>query len=87
MSRQPVTRSCRIEQELGRREVCPEAGCPFWDAGEEEREGHCAFERVDFNGRKAFVEWLHDLRGQLEPSPTDPLRQEFFHRMNEGRAD
>jgi hypothetical protein len=87
MDDEPQPRFCRVEQVLGRREICPEAGCPFWDVGEEERQNHCSLEGVDFQGREQFAEWLHDRRREFGDGEHDSIRSEFFRRLNEGRSD
>jgi hypothetical protein len=83
-------RLCRLEKSLGHEETCPEQGCPFWNAGVEERQGYCAFDRADLNGREDLAGWLLDLRRQLERDESvdrDEIRSGFYRRLNEGRAD
>ena len=81
---------CRLERSLGHERACPEEGCPFWSSGAEERQGHCAFDGVDLNGREDLAGWLLELRGELEGregAERDATRSSFYRRLNEGRAD
>jgi hypothetical protein len=46
----PEPTLCRIELELGRREVCPGEACAFWEpAGK--AGGACSFDELDLAGR------------------------------------
>ncbi len=81
---------CRLERSLGREEICPEEGCPFWSSGVEERQGHCAFDGADLNGRGDLARWLLDLRSGLEgqgDNERDAIRSSFYRRLNEGGSD
>jgi hypothetical protein len=79
---------CRIEASLGRREACPQSGCPFWSSGAEARQDHCAFEGLDLQGRAELARWLHELRASLSPPDGDaPEARRFYERLNAGRAD
>lgn len=83
-------RLCRLQESLGHVEVCPEQGCPFWTSGAEERQGHCAFDRIDLNDRRDLAGWLLDLRRELEnqgDAQTDVIRSRFYQRLNDGRTD
>jgi hypothetical protein len=85
------TRLCRVEQSLfGHNEICPEEGCPFWSSGVAERQGHCALDGIDLEGRDEFATWLLELRRELgEPGHGEhnALRTQFYRRLNEGRSD
>ncbi len=37
-------RLCRIEQSLGRTEICPGANCPLWEQAGSANGGSCLFE-------------------------------------------
>jgi hypothetical protein len=90
MAERRQARFCRLAQSLGHAEVCPEEGCPFWTPGVEERQGHCAFDGLDLNGRKDLAGWLLDLRRELEEkgeAESDVVRSRFYRRLNDGRSD
>jgi hypothetical protein len=80
---------CRIEQSLGRSEVCPGASCPMWERTGGVNEGSCLFDELDLAGRHDLASWLHDLRQQLETHDPvgDEARRTFFERLNAGRSD
>ena len=80
---------CRIEQSLGRTELCPGAGCPFWDHTRGGNGGNCHFAELDLEGRHDLAVWLHDLRVELgKPgSAESDARRLFFERLNAGRTD
>jgi hypothetical protein len=82
-------RLCRIEQALGRTELCPETSCLFWEASDGVRPGSCAFERVDLSGRVELARWLGDLRDRLKTfdPASSTARRRFFERLNVGRSD
>ena len=46
-----MTRSCALEQTMGRVVACPESECPFWEPGGAVLPGRCAFDRLDLGGR------------------------------------
>ena len=87
VSGEPPPKVCRVEQALGRTEICPEGACPFWSSGSASWSGHCVFERLDLRGREALVEWLHKLRAELGDDGPEPTRAERFRGPNEARAD
>jgi hypothetical protein len=90
MAEEQDVRLCRLELSLGHEEICPEAGCPFWSTGVAKRQGHCAFDGVDLNGRGDMAAWLLDLRrelGRSGDSERDAIRARFYRRLNEGRTD
>lgn len=82
-------RLCRIEQSLGRSEICPGASCPLWEQTGDPQGGRCLFDGLDLAGRHDLATWLHDLREQLGTlSLTDDAnRRLFFVRLNAGRSD
>lgn len=82
-------RLCRIEQSLGRTEICPGANCPLWEQAGSANGGGCLFERLDLAGRQDLAAWLHDLREQLDKHglADDDARRAFFERLNAGRSD
>jgi hypothetical protein len=78
-------RPCRIEQQLGRREICPGEACAFWDPGEAGRGSGCPFDELDLAGRADLAQWLHDLRSQLEEfgrADTAETRRQLHERIN-----
>jgi hypothetical protein len=80
----PVPKLCRIEQQLGRREVCPGDACAFWEPAETGG-GGCPFDELDLAGRADLAHWLHDLRAQLEEfggSDAGEARRLLYERMN-----
>ena len=80
---------CRIEQSLGRSEICPGASCPFWEGSDGIDGGGCFFGDLDLAGRKDLASWLHDLRERLDalPASDEVARRLFFARLNAGRSD
>jgi hypothetical protein len=80
---------CRIEQSLGRSEICPGASCPFWERDAGVNGSGCLFGNLDLAGRKDLAGWLHDLRDQLDtyPASDEVARRSFFGRLNAGRSD
>jgi hypothetical protein len=78
-------RLCRVEAALGRREACPETGCPFWSAGVRACQDHCTLEGLDFAGRAEFAQLLHELRFEL--AGDDDTRRRYYERLNAGRSD
>jgi hypothetical protein len=90
MAKECDVKLCRLERSLGHEEICPEEGCPFWSSGVVERQGHCAFDGADLNGRHDLARWLLDLRTELEgqgEAERDAIRSSFYRRLNEGRSD
>ena len=90
MAEDHQARLCRLGQSVGRVEICPEQACPFWNSGVEGRQGHCAFDGVDLNGRDDLLRWLLELRAELDRQgdvERDELRSRFYRRLNDGRAD
>jgi hypothetical protein len=66
-------RLCHLQGAAGRVEVCPEAGCPFWD------QGACVIAglRPDFEHDPELVQMLLSLRDRLarpEQREWAPLR-------------
>ena len=61
---------CRIEQALGRDELCPEGTCAFWEKGAATR-GWCAFGSIDFSNDADLAQWLADVRRMLEAELRD----------------
>jgi hypothetical protein len=80
---------CRIEQSLGRTELCPGASCPLWDQGDNASGGGCLFDRLDLAGRRDLAVWLHDLREKLDTfgASDAEARRIFYERLNAGRSD
>lgn len=68
-----MTRLCALERAVGRHEVCPEAGCPFWEPGAKALSGQCAFERLDLAGRQDVAQELLRIRELLEPAASDEI--------------
>jgi hypothetical protein len=85
----PEPRLCRIEQSLGRSEICPGADCPMWERARGANSGDCLFEKLDLAGRHDLATWIHDLREQLDTygQGDDDARHLFFERLNAGRSD
>ena len=79
---------CRIEQSLGRSEICPGASCPFWERYSGASAGGCLFDKLDLAGRRELAGWLHERREQLQaPGPIgDRARQIFSARLNARRS-
>ena len=71
-----MTRLCALERAVGRHELCPEAGCPFWEPGRAVLPGQCAFERLDLAGRQEVAQELLRIRELLEPAASDESRAE-----------
>jgi hypothetical protein len=82
---------CALERAVGRREVCPEAGCPFWEPGGAVLSGRCAFERLDLSGRPEVAQELLRVRELLEPPASgsaDGDARHLFHRLlNESEGE
>jgi hypothetical protein len=89
MDASPEPTLCRIEQSLGRSEICPGASCPLWDGTRGASGGSCLFAELDLGGRHDLAGWLHDLRMDLEKPGSDETeaRRLFFERLNAGRSD
>ena len=86
-----MTRSCALEQTMGRVVACPESECPFWEPGGAVLPGRCAFERLDLGGRTEVAAELLRIRALLE-SPASAaaeqdLRHRFHHLLNESGDD
>lgn len=77
---------CRIEEALGRSQLCSETHCPFWEEGAFARPGGCAFDPLDLQTRQRLAGWLVRLRGELEAEAAGD-RHAFFDRLNAGRGD
>jgi hypothetical protein len=76
---------CQIHESLGEAEPCPGGRCPFWE------DGHCALDRIDFQGRPELAGFLLELREELESvkaaEDTGAARLQFFERLNAGHSD
>ena len=81
---------CRLQEALGGREACPEAACPFWEAGGVV-EGRCVVERLDLSGRADLAGWLLLIRDQLTAAQSrdaeDEARRLFYLLLDTGDAD
>jgi len=78
-----MSRTCRIEQVVGRDAPCPEAVCPFWEPGGAVLEGRCAFERLDLEGRPQVASELLRVRWLLESAISEAEERHarhLFHR-------
>jgi hypothetical protein len=82
---------CALERAVGRCEVCPEAGCPFWEPGGTVLSGRCAFERLDLSGRPEVARELLRVRELLELPASgiaDGEALHLFHRLlNESEGE
>jgi hypothetical protein len=65
-------RLCHLQYRLGRVELCPGPGCPFWEAGGVVLEGGCGLERLglDLEARPDLVPALADVRRKLDQAVT-----------------
>jgi hypothetical protein len=83
-------RLSRLNETLGVAEECPEAACPFWEPGGAVLAGRCAFEELDFAGRRDLAGYLLRIREGLHSAETGTKREAhrlFFRRLNEGCGD
>jgi hypothetical protein len=94
VDRFPVARDiliCALERAVGRHELCPEAGCPFWEPGGAVLSGRCAFERLDLSSRPEVARELLHVRELLEPpasaSAQSEARHLFHHLLNESEDE
>ena len=56
---------CRLEETLGRRMVCPEDECAFWEPGGAVLEGRCVLDGIDFSREPGLASWLLDVRDTI----------------------
>jgi hypothetical protein len=59
-------RYCRLEESIGRIEICPAERCPFWERGATAVAGHCAFDGVDLRNNPQIAGLLLVTRNILE---------------------
>ena len=74
MATENAKRLCSLEAAVGKREVCPEDACPFWEPGGAVLRGRCAFEELDVGKDTALAAWLLEVRERLAStgSAADP---------------
>jgi hypothetical protein len=81
-------RICRLEQQVGHPEHCPEDACPFWEPGGAVLAGRCAFDHLDLDGRPGVAAELLRVRLMLEAVDTEAedrrVRREFYRLLNDG---
>ena len=65
MAIEHTTPVCTLEAAVGKREACPEGGCPFWEPGGAALGGRCAFEELDVQADEALATWLLEIRSRL----------------------
>jgi hypothetical protein len=86
-----VTGLCALERAVGRSELCPEGGCPFWEPGGAVLSGRCAFEQLDLSGRPDVAKELLRVRELLEPPASadagGEARHLLHHLLNESEGD
>ena len=86
-----MTGLCALEHAVGRSELCPESGCPFWEPGGAVVSGRCAFEQLDLSGRPDVAKELLRVRELLEPPASAGAEGEarhLFHRLlNESEGE
>ena len=82
---------CALERAVGRDELCPQTGCPFWEPGGAVLSGRCGFDRLDLSGRPEVARELLHVRELLEPPASASAQGEarhLFHRLlNESEGD
>jgi hypothetical protein len=83
-----MERICRLEQQMGRREPCPEDACPFWEPGGAVLDGRCAFDHLDLQGRREVAAELLHVRRMLEAADTEAgerdVRRQYYRLLNDG---
>lgn len=55
----------------GKRAVCAEGACPFWEPGGAALNGRCALERLDVATNVSLATWLLEFRETLERTSSD----------------
>lgn len=63
---------CRLEEAAGRRLVCPEDECAFWEPGGAVLDGRCIVEGIDFSRDRDVARWLLGIRQRLEEPSAPP---------------
>jgi hypothetical protein len=76
-------RLCKLQQEVGRVEVCPVGGCAFWEPGGAVLEGRCAFDGLDVSGNPELAALLLEIRRGLESAASAEERDRARRRFHE----
>ena len=67
--------TCTLTAAVGAAEPCPEASCPFWEAGGAVVEAGCGLERTGLahsaTAEPQLAGWLLELRARLLAAETD----------------
>jgi len=80
-------RLCSLSAIAGKREACPDEGCPFWEPGGAARGGRCAL--AEFGGvtDEAVAVWLLEIRDKLGAAGSaeeeHATRSAFHHLLND----
>lgn len=74
---------CRLQELLGRVELCPAAACALWDPGDTTHEGHCAIADLDLTGRPDAAAWLLRIRKELETVSTSEEKESALRHFAE----
>ena len=87
MITQHTHRLCSLEAAVGKREACPEDGCPFWEPGGAALDGRGAFDQLGITADAALAAWLLEIRRRLEAESSveevRTMRSAFLHLLNE----
>jgi hypothetical protein len=85
MTSRVTPKHCSLRDAVGEYELCPGAGCAFWEAGGAVVEAGCAIERlgVPVRRRSDLARHLLDLRLRLEEVLTDTERASSHRRFSE----
>lgn len=78
-------KECTLRSAVGERELCPGAGCAFWEPGGAVVEPGCAIERlgIPVQGHHDLARHLLDLRLRLEEARDEAERRDAHRRFSE----
>lgn len=82
---QSAPKFCRLQELLGRVELCPTTACALWEPGDATHEGRCAIADLDLAGRPEAAAWLLRIRKELETVSTPEEKKAALRHLVKSR--